>query len=111
MIVIDKGSTQSNIVVTLNEKLSVEEPYIELLLENVENHLIFTYSITEDLSLFPNRYNKYDLDLSELEVGIYDYYFYENNENILEVGILKVVDDIINDEFYENDDDVQTYYG
>lgn len=98
MLNLTKGNTSENIVVTLNEKKSLSEPYYLFVFENVatKEKVKFIKSSADDLSGSPARYNEYTINTStlfdEYNDGEWNYKVYEqaSSTNTDEEGLTDV---------------------
>ena len=98
MVVLEKGNTQSQIVVTISENVNqyvgeTFDPTISAVNDLYGN----TYSIYPivDLSATPGRYNLYEIDETQYDfrTGMHTYTFYMNptSSSILEIGKWNVI--------------------
>jgi len=100
MITLTKGATSESIYVTLTEKLTLQDPIISFIFNNVTTNEEITFDIqlsVDDVSPYPLRYNQIVLNTSVLmgdkEGEQWTYVAIENPSNvILEKGKLTYLD-------------------
>ena len=98
MILLTDNNTEGSIVVTLNEKKSLTDPYYLFVFEHVSTNQNFSFVLnsSSDVSIYPERYNEFTIDVSEqfeqANSGFYNYYIYEqlssDNKEISLTGAL-----------------------
>lgn len=95
-LLVDKSLSTVRLILTATESLN-EFGDVELRLVNEATNVGHVISLHEDISLFPDRYNEFNEPIeafSGLSVGVYTYQLYSSENQILETGLLRVVDSI-----------------
>jgi hypothetical protein len=101
MILIHKN-TDNNVVVTLKDSTTIEDPVYTLLITSNENTSQTLITLVDDISINIARYNQFLLnDPTDIDIptGWYDYFIFESvgtfnqaTDKIIEGGKLKVKD-------------------
>lgn len=92
MILIQRGET-ANVIVTATEKTVLTPTLFTLTFTHDLTKDVVTYADVEDVSLWPDRYNEFVLDLQEfdaLDNGFYSYKVNDQEGNLLEAGKMKL---------------------
>lgn len=106
MLLLTKGQTAENIIVTLNEKRTIASGYYIFSFQHITTKEIIykVYAFAEDESDYPNRYNEFEINTQSLFgsklAGDWVYNVYESETsttnttglNIVETGIMKLKD-------------------
>ena len=92
MVVFQKSNTSNDIILTLTEKVTIENPYYLFVFENrtTKGKVKFVKSSTDDLSSYPERFNEFTVARALFtEIGKYVYRVYEqdNESNTDETGL------------------------
>ena len=98
MVILTKGQTSENIVVTLNEKKTLSSGYYLFVFTHFTTGGVINkiYNFGEDLSEYPSRYNKFPINTSSVfsagPVGQwwYDVYEQSSSSNTDVTGLTKV---------------------
>lgn len=107
MIRYSKGEI-NEVVVTLNERVTIDNPFFLLVLTNKSTEVV-TKTFVTDFSLFPNRYNLFRLNLP-LATNDFLYEFFQKSSaddtniegaRLLESGLLKVNEQEAEIKYYE----------
>lgn len=83
MIVLTKGQTAEEIIVTLNEKRTLTSGYYLFVFTNFTTKTVVNkiYNFTEDDSSYPDRFNDFEINTQSLfgtkDVGQWTYHVYE----------------------------------
>ncbi len=104
MVELRKGQTSENIIVTLNELKTLNEPYYLFVFTQVTTKQVVSFikSTSDDLSEYPERYNEFEIDTQDLfgtaQPGQWHYEIYEqvsstntdveNTTSLLEYGAM-----------------------
>jgi hypothetical protein len=78
--------TTGNIISTLTELVTVDEPVYDFVFTHVLTKTEVTFSLTEedDLSDYPGRYNEFNIDLTQFtEVGEWHYVVTEQQTGVV----------------------------
>jgi hypothetical protein len=98
MLLLTQGNTDDKIVVTLQEKTTILNPYYLFVFEHVTNKYTVTLvrGQADDLSEYPERYNEFTID-TEAEFGskalgqwLYKVYEQSDPDNNSEIGLNEV---------------------
>lgn len=98
MIIIDKQNTEQKILVTLTEKTTITQAYYLFVFDSVvigETYK-FVKSVNDDLSAYPNRWNEFEIDATDVfngaNLGQYQYTIYQqdNGTNLDPANLPKV---------------------
>jgi len=87
MLVLTKENETDNVIVTLNEKRTIEDPYYLFVFEHVttKQQVKIVIPATAELSEYPDRYNEFTLSTSVLfvasEAGQFNYFVYEQESD------------------------------
>ena len=116
-----KKQNDNTFVVTLTEKTTVVNPTYLFSFENVTTNESYEF-ILIDSSQFPDRYNSFDIlvsDLSSMDLGQYDYTIYAQTstinlnpayaDEIVETGIMKLTGVVAESQSYEPSQSENTY--
>lgn len=106
MLQFTQGNTAQSLIVTLNEKKTLSAPYYLFHFKNSQTLDVVTTVIdsSDDLSLYPDRYNKFTINVSTLflnkDTGDWQYNIYEqasdsntdpdNATGLVETGKMKI---------------------
>lgn len=106
MLLFTQSNTQQRIVVTLTEKVTLSNPYFLFVFTHTETKQVVSFikSGVDDISLYPNRYNLFVIDctdvfnLSAQGEWIYKVYEQESDDNddvsltgdLLEIGKMQL---------------------
>lgn len=105
MLNFTKGNTTQKMVVTLNERKTLTNPYYLFVFQNIQTRVDYPVVInsTSDLSSYPARFNEFQIDVQtvfgDVNVGDYNYSVYEQASssntdptglNLLENGKMKM---------------------
>lgn len=99
MIIVDRNTATASFYLTLVEKSKFTNPTYVIRLDSDFTNKTYTFDLGTNVSLFPERFDKFDLSVStfnSLEDGLYNYsiseYIYNPTQsNIVEVGLFKVL--------------------
>jgi hypothetical protein len=112
VILLQLGQT-NNIIVTLAEKATAATDYRFVFKGLNGEEIEKTYTSADDLSTATDRYNKFSIVTSNhFEYpGIYSYKVYDDDDNVLECGVmkLKASEELVIPSF-ENDDTTYSVY-
>ena len=117
------ANTTQNFVVTLTERVSINNPYFLFVFEHVTTKQVFKFVLNSanDLSAYPDRFNQFQINVPTLmpsaPEGDYRYSVYEqassNNTDVsltgalLEVGQMKM--DVLPDRTYTKYNQSQSF--
>lgn len=95
MLVISKSDTTANIIVTLNDSITLEAPYYLFVFTNITTKEFVKTIInsTSDLSSYQSRYNEFEINASTLFSGkkkgqwLYKIYEQDNDSNLDPTGL------------------------
>lgn len=94
MLVINKSDSTTKLIVTVAEINPVTSGST-LELTNQESNVTTTYQLPDDSSMYPERYNLFELptdSFSGCSIGIYTYKVMDESGSTTETGLLKVVE-------------------
>ncbi|MES2265593.1 MAG: hypothetical protein V4520_02455 [Bacteroidota bacterium] len=123
MILLNKSLLVQDIILTLSENTSLQNPVYLLVLTNDFNKRVYRFLLENNISAYKGRYDHFAIDTSsirELDSGSYSYAVYESASaiddesllgNAIERGNAKVIApaEIIEPIIYKSDEDL-TYY-
>lgn len=69
MVILNKGETSENIVLTLTEKSTLTAPTYYLVCTNVSTKSVVTIDLGDDLSPYTTRYNEFNINPSVVFAG------------------------------------------
>lgn len=69
MVILNKGETSENIVLTLTEKSTLTAPTYYLVCTNVSTKSAITIDLGDDLSPYTTRYNEFNINPSVVFAG------------------------------------------
>lgn len=117
------ANTTQNFVVTLTERVSIQNPYYLFVFEHVTTKQEFKFVLDsgDDLSAYPERFNQFQIDVTALmpdaPEGDYRYSIYEQASStntdvastgaLLEVGQMKM--DVLPDRTYTKYNQSQSF--
>lgn len=116
MILINKTLSQQKLNVTISEKEPTTGSTLKLKVENKQSNLNYELILPSNTSQYKSRYDEFIFPTSSITTwkeGTYLYTIVESissTENILEIGLMKVIDVQV-DEFIsiEEDDEADDY--
>ncbi len=126
MLEIVRSSTSQNIILTLTELVTINNPYYLFVFTNLltKTEIKFIKSYASDLSSFKYRYNKFEIDPSVLfasvDRGLYNYVVYEQASdtntdptglNAIEYGKMRLKDTELEFEEYNQAVNYKAYNG
>ena len=106
MLQLQKGHTTDEIIVTLNEKRTLESGYYLSIFthQTTKQQVTRIFNFAEDNSDYPDRYNSFDIETDSLfgsaDPGFWSYQFYEQQSptntdpaglNELECGVMRLL--------------------
>lgn len=117
------ANTTQNFVVTLTERVSINNPYFLFVFEHVTTKQVFKFVLNSanDLSAYPDRFNQFQINVPTLmpsaPEGDYRYSVYEQSSSsntdvaltgaLLEVGQMKM--DVLPDRTYTKYNQSQSF--
>ena len=93
MLLLTEGNATDNIIVTLNESKTITSPFYHFVFTNVTTNeqVIITKESTDDLSLYPDRYNEFQIatatDFLNKSAGQWNYIVYESLSVTYDTGL------------------------
>jgi len=114
MVLLKRNESIGVMIVTASEKAVLSDTVFNISFTHDLTKRVVQVEDAQDISQWPTRYNQFNIDLSlfeELDNGFYTYEVTDQDNNLLEVGKMKLVGDKVAPVQYQDTPIEYTTYG